>query len=78
MPHLSLEPIRVATGTDDEGMLVLIEDRLVAVLVRLSSAHGELAGQWFLEASFGQVLDLVSHPTFQDLHAAQDWIMTRF
>ena len=77
MPRLLLEPIRVASGNDEEGMLVLLEDRLVGVLVRLSSEHGASAGHWFLEASFGPVLDMVSHPIFQDLDTAQDWFKSR-
>jgi hypothetical protein len=37
---LTLQPIRVATGFDEEGVLVLDEEqRLVAVLVRLSDTN---------------------------------------
>ena len=37
---LALQPIRVATGFDEDGMMVLDEEqRLVAVLVRLSDAN---------------------------------------
>ena len=32
---LTLQPIRVATGFDEEGMMVLDRQRLVAGLVRL-------------------------------------------
>jgi hypothetical protein len=53
---LSLQPIRVATGFDEEGMMVLDqEQRLVAVLVRLSDENEVAPGQWFLEAGFGQI-----------------------
>jgi hypothetical protein len=60
---------------DEDGMLVFVEDRLVAVLVRLSDAHEELglAGQWFLETSYGLRLT-GREPTFPDLEAAQAWI----
>jgi hypothetical protein len=41
----SLQPIRVATGFDEEGMMVLDEEqRLVAVLVRLSDDNEVAAG----------------------------------
>lgn len=74
---LTLQPVRVGTGTDEEGMLVFDDDRrLVAVLTHLSSQHDGLAGQWFLEAGFGQ-LDEMHQPTFIDLEAAHDWIVQR-
>jgi hypothetical protein len=33
---LTLQPIRVATGFDEDGMMVLDRQRLVAVLVHLA------------------------------------------
>jgi hypothetical protein len=69
-------PVRVGTDHDEEGCLVFSKDRLVAVLVRLSDEHGELAGLWFLEAGFGGV-DAIDHPTFPDLAAAQEWLANR-
>ena len=73
---LTTMPVRVATGHDEEGCLVFADDRLLAVLVRLSDADGALAGHWFLEAGFG-VVDGVDHPTFPDLDAAQEWLATK-
>jgi len=74
---LSLQPMRVATGFDEEGMLVLDEEqRLVAVLVRLSDENEVAPGQWYLEAGFGR-LDGGSHPTFSNLDMAQEWIGQR-
>ncbi len=73
---LTLQPIRVATGFDEEGMMVLNEQRLVAVLVRLSDDNEVAPGQWYLEAGFGR-LDGGSHPTFSNLDMAQDWISQR-
>jgi hypothetical protein len=74
---LTFEPVRVATGSDEAGMLVLTdEQRLVAVLVRLSADNEIAPGAWFLEAGFGG-LDGPDHPTFADLDAAQDWISAR-
>ncbi len=70
----TLQPIRVATGFDEEGMMVLDEkQRLVAVLVRLADENEVAPGQWYLEAGFGR-LDGGSHPLFSNLDMAQDWI----
>jgi hypothetical protein len=38
--------------------------------------HGEAAGQWFLEAGFGE-LDRHKHALFPDLDTAQGWIAAR-
>ena len=74
---LYLQSVRVATGFDEEGLLVFASDqRLVAVLTHLRDRHGELSGRWFLEAGFGR-LDGPDHPTFADLDVAQDWIRRR-
>jgi hypothetical protein len=43
---LTEQPVQVGVGCDDkEGCLIFAEDRLVAVLVRLSRLHEELAGR---------------------------------
>jgi hypothetical protein len=74
---LTLRPIRGATGFDEEGMMLLDEEqRLVAVLVRLSDENEVAPGQWYLEAGFGR-LDGGSHPTFSNLDIAKDWISQR-
>ena len=74
---LFLQAVRVATGSDEEGMLVFTPDqRLVAVLTCLCEHHEELSGHWFLEAGFGR-LDGPDHPTFADLDTAQEWISQR-
>ena len=72
---LRLKPVQVATGFDEDGMLVFAGDRLVAVLVRLSEAHEDLgvAGHWHLEAGFGLGRTGKERP-FPDLEAAQAWI----
>jgi hypothetical protein len=73
----TLHPVRVATGFDEEGMLVLDgEQRLVAVLVSLSGDNEVAPGQWYLEAGFGRI-DGTSHPTFSNLDQAQAWIRQR-
>jgi hypothetical protein len=51
---LTLQPVRVGTGSDEEGMLVFDDDqRLVAVLTHLSDQCGDVSGHWYLEAKFG-------------------------
>ena len=75
---LRLEPVQVATGLDNDGMLVFAGDRLVAVLVRLSDAHEDLgvAGHWHLEAGFGLRLT-GKEATLLDLETSQTWISQR-
>ena len=74
---LFLQPVQVATGSDDhESRLVFSDGFLVAVLVRLSAQHEDGAGRWFLEAGFGP-LDDPRAPVFVDLDAAQAWIRDR-
>ena len=75
--NFTFQPVRVATGFDEEGMMVLDEgQRLVAVLVRLSDGNEVAPGQWYLEAGFGR-LDGGSHPLFSNLDLAQEWISER-
>ena len=71
---LTFQPIRVATGFDEEGMLVLDEDqRLVAVLTHLSDQYDGLSGQWYKEAKFG-ALEGPSQPTYLDLGTVREAI----
>jgi hypothetical protein len=75
---LMLQPVRVANGPDEEGLLVFTaEGRLVAVLTHLSEQHQVLAGHWYLEAGFGRLDAGPHHATFADLDAAQRWIIER-
>ena len=74
---LTLQPVRVGNGSDEEGMLVFSAgQRLVAVLTHLGSHYGAVSGHWYLEAGFGH-LDGPSRPTFVDLDAAQEWLSRR-
>ena len=74
---LTLQPIRVGTGSDEEGMLVFDADqRLMAVLTHLSDQYGDVSGHWYLEAKFG-LLEGLDHPTYADLDAAQESIRKR-
>ncbi|TXM95055.1 hypothetical protein [Methylobacterium sp. WL116] len=75
--NFRLQPVQVATGSDDqESQLVFVDGLLAAVLVQLSEQHGEDAGKWFLEAGFGRINDY-RPPIFADLDAAQAWIKAR-
>lgn len=75
--NLRFQPVRVATGSDDqESQLVFHDGFLVAVLVQLSDMHETDAGNWYLEAGFGRVADL-NPPLFADLNQAQVWIVDK-
>ena len=50
--------------------------RLLAVLVHLSSDNEVAPGQWYLEAGFGWI-EGISHPTFSNLDMAKEWIVQR-
>jgi hypothetical protein len=71
-----MKPVRVATGADEDGCLVFSDDRLVAILVRLSDQHEIAPGHWFYEAGFGY-LDGPDHPTFASLDEATSYIAYR-
>jgi hypothetical protein len=73
---LRLQPVLVATGENGDARLVWRDQELVAVLVRLSDTHEQLAGRWFLEKGFGP-LDAPEPPTFADLDAALAWMRNR-
>lgn len=74
---LTLQPVRVNTGFEEEGVLVFDgHQRLIAVLVHLSDRNEVAPGQWFLEAGFGP-LGGANYPAFADLDAAQEWISRR-
>ncbi|WP_134499980.1 hypothetical protein [Microvirga pakistanensis] len=74
---LTLQPVRVNTGFEEEGVLVFDEQqRLVAVLVRLSDGNEVAPGQWFLEVALGP-LSGMSEAAFANLDAAQEWIGQR-
>jgi hypothetical protein len=71
---LTLSPVRVATGSDEEGMLVFTDgQRLVAVLTRLSDQHEGAAGHWYLE----EVARWTQPSHLFRLDAAQDWLLQR-
>ena len=55
MSYFNVKSVTVATSAQGEcGLLVMVEERLVAVVTRLDEGYyGEAAGKWFLEAGFG-------------------------
>ena len=76
------QPVTVETGSgNQEGCLVFVEDRLVAMLVRLDGkepAERDLQGRWFLEAGFGlRAGGAVPTPAFASLEEAQQWVHER-
>ena len=61
---------------DREAKLVFREGNLRAVLSRLSAMHGELAGHWFIEATF----EGPPRPgllTFETLEQFEQWLASR-
>ena len=70
-----MRPIRINTGSSDtDGRLVLADDRLVAVFVRLTGEeHGPLRGSWALEAGFGPCQALATGG-FETLRQAGEWV----
>ncbi len=73
MVAIDLKPIAVRTGCKDTvGCLVMADDELVAILVKLDDAmHEADRGKWFLEAGFGK---LRRTETFESLGEAEDWV----
>jgi hypothetical protein len=76
MTVIVLQAIAVRTGCNDKiGQLVLIDNELVALLVRLDDKmHGADEGKWFLEVALGP---LEGQPTFGNLEDAKDWFSHR-
>lgn len=79
MTDVKWQSIRVETGASEEdGRLVLVDGKLVAVVVRLSDEHPqpELHGQWFVEAGFGPIFQ--RHEVFSTFEDAVAWIRQTF
>ena len=71
---ISFQPVKVRVDGQSGGMLVFADGALVAVLVRLDEAHGELEGRWYAEAAFNS-LERMDERTFESLGEASDWIV---
>jgi hypothetical protein len=66
--------VRVGTGSDEEGMLILDDKpRPMAGLPLLGDHYGDVSGPWYVKAKFG-LLDRLDHPTHADLDRAQESI----
>lgn len=76
--RIEFTPVLVATDSADrEGYLMLADDQLVAVLVKLAGAeHGHLQGAFYLEAGFGRCAVRPSE-TFDSLDKAGAWARSR-
>jgi hypothetical protein len=71
-----LTPVLLATSLgncDEDGRLMYVGERLVAVIVMLSDIHAESSGRWFIEATFGVNR---SDETFGSADEAAEWILT--
>jgi hypothetical protein len=71
---ITLQPISVATGSQDEdGRLVLLDGKLVAVLVHLvDEVHETMRGAWYVEAGFGPCAASTAR-SFASLEEAERW-----
>jgi hypothetical protein len=79
MVEITWLPIRVETGSPEEnGRLVLVNGKLVAVLVHVSDAHPEpdLRGRWFVEAGFGPIFE--KYKVFRSFEDAWAWVRQTF
>jgi hypothetical protein len=72
---MDFEPIALC-GPDEKGMLLLTNGRVAGILVQLSEIHGDLAGQWFLEAGLGP-LEGRGRKLFPDLATARSSLVER-
>jgi hypothetical protein len=71
---VSFQPITLdGNAPDSEAMLVYRNERLLAVLVCLSDIHGELTGQWYVEANFGE-MPVVHPPAFETIEQFTKWL----
>ena len=63
-------------GHDSEGRLVLVDNQLAAVIVRLDgqSHDPDQRGLWHLEAGFGMYTVPRPMPLFKTLEEARAWV----
>ena len=75
MSGVNLHSITLDTcSADEDGRLILSDNRLVGVVVRLEdSEHGGLCGRWSLEAGFGPLEQARPEP-FISLEGLQSWV----
>lgn len=75
MPRTSSVAMQVRTGSaDSNGVLMLLDDQLIAILVELTDeGHGEACGRWALENTFG-LFNISAPETFANVEQAWDWV----
>ena len=69
------KPVRVGVGNrDEDGRMVMVNGRLVAILVHLTGPYDtpELRGKWFVEAGFGPISG--KHELFSTWEEAEAWV----
>jgi hypothetical protein len=74
---ISFQPMRVLIdGHDSQGNLVLADNQLAAVIVRLDAEHHgpEHKGLWHLEAGFGHCDVRIAPPPFTTPEKAGAWV----
>jgi hypothetical protein len=74
---ISFLPMRVLIdGDDSQGNLILADNQLAAVIVRLDGEYHdpEHKGLWHLEAGFGKCSVLVAPPAFTTPKEAGAWV----
>jgi len=75
VPRTSTMPLQVRTGSaDHNGVLMLLDDQLIAILVELTDGvHGQASGRWALENTFG-LFNISTPETFASIEQAWDWL----
>ena len=74
MTGLTFQTVTLGNNAPDcDAALVYHEGCLLAVLTRLSEMHAELAGKWFLEATFG-IQPVLQPPLFDKLEDYESWL----
>jgi hypothetical protein len=72
---IALRPIQVGVGSHvEEGRIVLVNGKLVAILVCLTGPYDTpgLQGKWFVEAGFGSLSE--KHELFSTWEEAEAWV----
>jgi hypothetical protein len=75
--RFQFQPVCVPVESDGEGLLVLVNGWLIALLVRLAAEHGDITGHWFVETIYGNIGG-GEHPVFADLAQAEHWFASQF
>lgn len=79
-PHVTFQPIGVLiNGHDSDGRLILADDQLAAVVVRLDVEMHSAAdrGPWYLEAGFGKCAASSSGLLWATPEAVGQWVVDR-